>query len=724
MNLEQENYKNLTPFKFWTLTNFPFIEQTFDSLTNYGLLCKLGEYLNNLEYNQNAVQTNMTNLYTYVSDYFKNLDVTEDINNKLDELASDGTLTNLISNYLNPFINEQNNKINLQDNQISIINEKVNVATSGSPAGVYETLAELQSADPDHSKIYLVLEDGEWYFWNIETEQWKNGGVYQASGIAPNSIKSTDVNYLSKGINQMIINSGIYNNVSITQDVNGFISVIGTPSVSQRVIVGKLEVETTEDYTIRSSGTKTFPVYLINSLNEVAATLYTTQNILDVNLPTDTYTIEIWLTNTQSYTDKCIIDIHKSSENIFLQPVPWFKPSLNNIPNNSFNSDDTIIKNFKTVNSLRNSPNVEHAFVFDIVNNKFKQNNGLLVFNDSFNGDVPFEHLAYRVNNTYNDEIDLSDSLAGLNAIFYNIKTGHIHKENYSDWYNTDKVNKYDYVLLIYFYLASRSIVTDYIKVSDSIYIESKLKDKKLSICGVSIDTYAGYIPEGNSAYYSNNNLTSVNNTWWKKLLDKTGMQLLINNSWSGSRATTTNGVLSSGVHRCLNLDNGIDTPDYIIIGTFMFNDWLYSEVGTYNIGDELPDINVDLTDLNNYNIYKNVVENYSGAMATIINRIQRKYPDAKLFVMDGYEYYRNGTNPTYANSNKYLSQYNKALYDICEKFGVEIIKLSECGLTATNSKKYTVDGTQPDSTIGLHPNSVGMEMLYNETYQHFKKFE
>lgn len=150
MNLEQENYKNLTPFKFWTLTNFPFIEQTFDSLTNYELLCKLGEYLNNLEYNQNAVQTNMTNLYTYVSDYFKNLDVTEDINKKLDELASDGTLNNLISTYINPFIEEQNRiinnqtlTINNQNNEIATLNSRVsNIASL--PEGSTSGDAELQ----------------------------------------------------------------------------------------------------------------------------------------------------------------------------------------------------------------------------------------------------------------------------------------------------------------------------------------------------------------------------------------------------------------------------------------------------------------------------------------------------------------------------------------------------------------------------------------------------
>lgn len=41
-------------------------------------------------------------LYTYVHDYFDNLDVQQEINNKLDAMTSDGTLQELIDNYLQP----------------------------------------------------------------------------------------------------------------------------------------------------------------------------------------------------------------------------------------------------------------------------------------------------------------------------------------------------------------------------------------------------------------------------------------------------------------------------------------------------------------------------------------------------------------------------------------------------------------------------------------------
>lgn len=100
-----KNYGLLTPFKLLCLTNFPFIEDTFDSLTNYELMFKIVEYLNKVIKNQNDVQDNTKNLYeafltlqNYVNNYFDNLDVQDEINKKLDELVEDGTLSNLINN--------------------------------------------------------------------------------------------------------------------------------------------------------------------------------------------------------------------------------------------------------------------------------------------------------------------------------------------------------------------------------------------------------------------------------------------------------------------------------------------------------------------------------------------------------------------------------------------------------------------------------------------------
>lgn len=101
---EQEPYKKLTPFKLFVKSNFPFIEATYEALDNYGLYCKVVEYLNNVISNENAVESNVNELYdafvslnTYVSEFFDNLDVQEEVNNKLDEMVEDGTLDEIIN---------------------------------------------------------------------------------------------------------------------------------------------------------------------------------------------------------------------------------------------------------------------------------------------------------------------------------------------------------------------------------------------------------------------------------------------------------------------------------------------------------------------------------------------------------------------------------------------------------------------------------------------------
>lgn len=101
-------YRRLYPFKWFVLQNFPFIEADFDAITNYQLYCKLVEYLNKVLENVNTIGTELevlvnafNDLQDYVNNYFENLDIQEEINNKLDEMVTNGTLQEIISDYLN-----------------------------------------------------------------------------------------------------------------------------------------------------------------------------------------------------------------------------------------------------------------------------------------------------------------------------------------------------------------------------------------------------------------------------------------------------------------------------------------------------------------------------------------------------------------------------------------------------------------------------------------------
>ena len=99
MNNEKKFIK-LTPFKMQVLQTFPFIDADFDAITNYELLCKVVEYLNITVDNVNLLESDFKVLYDYVHNYFDNLDVQVEINNKLDEMAKSGELTDIIAQYL------------------------------------------------------------------------------------------------------------------------------------------------------------------------------------------------------------------------------------------------------------------------------------------------------------------------------------------------------------------------------------------------------------------------------------------------------------------------------------------------------------------------------------------------------------------------------------------------------------------------------------------------
>ena len=128
----QGTYKELKPFRYWCQKVLPLVYD--DSLSYYELLCKVVDYLNktmedvdtlhddvdNLHTAYTELETDMNNKYhsmtqwmnssytalvNFVNTYFANLDVQEEINNKLDDMASDGSLSALIEPYVQPAVN-------------------------------------------------------------------------------------------------------------------------------------------------------------------------------------------------------------------------------------------------------------------------------------------------------------------------------------------------------------------------------------------------------------------------------------------------------------------------------------------------------------------------------------------------------------------------------------------------------------------------------------------
>lgn len=96
----------LPPFKAWLASNIPAVYD--NTMTYYEELVALIKYLQDIvvpAVNNNAsavttISNAVEHLQSYVENYFANLDVQEEINNKLDQMAEDGTLQEIITTYI------------------------------------------------------------------------------------------------------------------------------------------------------------------------------------------------------------------------------------------------------------------------------------------------------------------------------------------------------------------------------------------------------------------------------------------------------------------------------------------------------------------------------------------------------------------------------------------------------------------------------------------------
>lgn len=201
------DYKNMTPFKWFVLENFPFIENDFDAINNYHLFSKVVEYLNKTIDNMNLtgeqmenVTNAMTNLQNYVNNYFDNLDVEDEINNKLDEMVEDGTFENIIRPYLD----------NVFTPALNDMQHQINSFASGSPL-----IANSVSEMTDTTKIYVNTSDGNWYYYN--GTNWVIGGPYQAKRLNDNSIFPNKLTFLEN--DKLLSTQTDITNVSLSPNV-------------------------------------------------------------------------------------------------------------------------------------------------------------------------------------------------------------------------------------------------------------------------------------------------------------------------------------------------------------------------------------------------------------------------------------------------------------------------------------------------------------------------
>lgn len=267
---------------------------------------------------------------------------------------------------------------------------------------------------------------------------------------------------------------------------------------------------------------------------------------------------------------------------------------------------------------------------------------------------------------------------------------------------NVGSINAFSYIDIFhgYTYTDSRVSVTyqdnEYIMTNKNVseMMQSNNIGKYVSIIGDSISTFKGWIPEGQPVFYDGKKygVTDAYKTWWNIAISELGMKLCVNNAWSGSRVTTTNGTAGAAcMDRCQNLHTSEHEPDIIIvyIGINDFNRGV--ELGTYDGRSPIPE----------------TTTTFREAYGVMLDKILTRYQTARVFVATLPYCDRNDDEngfPEINGAGVPLPDYNNAIRELADAFGLDIIELSKCGITFQNRKLYLGDE--------LHPNADGMKLV------------
>lgn len=238
-----------------------------------------------------------------------------------------------------------------------------------------------------------------------------------------------------------------------------------------------------------------------------------------------------------------------------------------------------------------------------------------------------------------------------------------------------------------------------YLEMSDE-EIAALIKGKTFSILGDSISTYEGYIPSGYVDFYPmNGEVRDVEETWWKMLINETGMELCANGSSAGSTCVGDSMSTDEPKYACGNYRIG----DLIGSGG-VFPDIIIVYMGTNDLLTGVPLGENDGTQP----VEEGMVETFSDAYSLILDKLESQYPDTQIFCATLPQIGDWGvTRPfeTFVNSRGLTSEdYDRQIEIIAGNKGFNTIDLLNCGITIDNMLKYITDG--------VHPNSAGMKLI------------
>lgn len=190
--------------------------------------------------------------------------------------------------------------------------------------------------------------------------------------------------------------------------------------------------------------------------------------------------------------------------------------------------------------------------------------------------------------------------------------------------------------------------------------LKNLLKGKQLSVLGDSISTFSGVsndASEGlsdNAVFYSSQIARA--DTYWQQIIDDFGMELCVNNSWSGAYASMhkpnvnankdSDGSVSSGMARANKLAKSDGTsPDYILvyIGINDLNAGVAADVlaSSYtqmlmSMSEAYPYAKVFCLNMPNRNVGNSPIA-YNTAIANAIESVNEARNKENIFLVDLY---------------------------------------------------------------------------------------
>lgn len=247
----------------------------------------------------------------------------------------------------------------------------------------------------------------------------------------------------------------------------------------------------------------------------------------------------------------------------------------------------------------------------------------------------------------------------------------------------------------------------------------NKFKGKKVSILSHSMSTYAGV--SNNTSYNSTIGKNDVyytegrhgvylKDTWWMQTIDALDMELLVNNSWSGSCIfQPRKGEASIGYgDRAVNLHNDHTGEEPDIIFVYLgCNDFAYFK-DTFGTADSVDYETIILDNGDGTYTYAQPT-NTCEAYAIMLHKVEHRYTNAEIYCMTSTARrevdYTGDTYPDAGQPTAYVAELQK----VAKYFGYPVIDLENA---------IPKDIEIFDKYVGdkrAHANALGMDRITNE---------